>query len=158
MQRVWKTVKQYITPTPENTYRPHVLQKSWLVFFLVFSLTLEGFLVSSMVARQTDSFITRAPYTQQAAVFSIQSGQTLLRNTVRIMSDPKITNAFLGVIGVLVLLVVVLAFCMHIEVQSHEALAGGIVVAVIAFVLLGANSHFLTTASDAAAGIRALAP
>ncbi len=154
---MWKKLRHYITPTPENTYRPHVLQKSWLVFFLACSLMLEGFLVSSMVARQTDSFITRTP-TAQAAAVSLESGQVLVRTMVRVMSDPTVANIFLGVIGVLVLLVVVLAFFMHIEVQSHEALAGGVVIAAIAFVLLGANVHFLTTASATAAGISALAP
>ena len=154
---MWKTLKHYITPTPENTYRPHVLQKSWLVFFLACSLVLEGFLVSSMVARQTDSFITRAPTTQAAAV-SLESGQALVRAVVRVMSDPAVANIFLGIIGVLVLLVVVLAFFMHIEVQSHEALAGGIVIGAIACVLLGAKIHVLTTTSATAAGISALAP
>jgi flagellar biosynthesis protein FlhB len=159
MSRVWKKVEHYITPTKENTYRPHVLQKTWLVFFLALSLTLEGFLVSSMVARQTDSFITRAPLSEQsAAVLSMQTAQSVVRELVRIFSDPRVANTVLALVGAFVLVVVVLTFVMHIEVQSHETLAAGLVIAAIAFVCLAANMHYLTSSSDVAAGINALAP
>ncbi len=158
-RQVWKKIEHYITPTKENTYRPHFLQKPWLVFFLVLSLMLEGFLVSSMMARQTDSFLTRRPQTEQAAaVVSVQSVQTVVKEVVRILGDPKVVNVLLGVTGVLVFLVVVFAFFMHIEVQSHEAVAGGLVVVVIAGLLVAANMHFLGSTADVAAGIRALAP
>lgn len=159
MHHVWKTLEHYITPTKENTYRPHVLQKSWLVFFLVLSLTLEGFLVSSMVARQTDSFITRASTSEQtAAVLSMQTAQSVVRELVRVFSDPKVANTVLALVGMFVLVVVVLTFVMHIEVQSHETLAAGLVIAMIAFVCLAANMHYLTSQRDVAAGINALAP
>ena len=49
-----RRVKNYFIPSKDNAYRPRLLHRSWLVFFLALTLGTEGFLVANLVARQTD--------------------------------------------------------------------------------------------------------
>ena len=56
--RVWDYAKRffahYFVPGPHNAHRPRVLHRSWLVFFLAVILATEGFLVSNLIARQSN--------------------------------------------------------------------------------------------------------
>jgi hypothetical protein len=49
-----RTVGTYFYPSEHNAYRPKVLHRSWLLFFLALVLATEGFLVANLVARQSD--------------------------------------------------------------------------------------------------------
>jgi hypothetical protein len=51
--RFWQRLKHHFVPTPQNAYRPHLLGRTWLMFFLAAILATEGFLVASLVARQS---------------------------------------------------------------------------------------------------------
>lgn len=53
MHRLWHWVKDHTIPHAGNAYRPHLLRRGWLVFFLAMVLATEGFLVASLVARQS---------------------------------------------------------------------------------------------------------
>ncbi len=48
-----KKVQQYLIPSEENVYRPHLLRKSWLIFFVAIILTAEGVFLVDLVARQS---------------------------------------------------------------------------------------------------------
>jgi hypothetical protein len=50
----WQRLRNYFLPHHTNAYRPHLLRRGWLVFFLAFILATEGFLVASLVARQSN--------------------------------------------------------------------------------------------------------
>ncbi len=52
--RIWRGIKNHFVPTKDNAYRPRLLRRPWLLFFLALTLGTEGFLVSNLVARQTD--------------------------------------------------------------------------------------------------------
>ena len=56
--RAWDYVKNllkhYFVPGAHNAHRPRVLHRSWLVFFLAVILATEGFLVSNLIARQSN--------------------------------------------------------------------------------------------------------
>lgn len=53
-QKVIVAIKNHFIPSADNAYRPHLLQRSWLLFFIAITLATEGFLVANLVARQTD--------------------------------------------------------------------------------------------------------
>ena len=49
----WGRIKHHFIPSEENVYRPHILRKPWLIFFLAIILTAEGVFVFDLVARQS---------------------------------------------------------------------------------------------------------
>lgn len=51
----WRNVLNHVLPHRTNAYRPRLLRRGWLVFFLALVLATEGFLVASLVARQSGS-------------------------------------------------------------------------------------------------------
>jgi|GEM_PF-2792738 len=151
MRTVWNTLRHYITPTHENVYRPQLLEKGWLVFFLAFTLLVEGFLIASIAVRQTDvAFFTLAPSAHPALSIGSQEVQLFIREFVRVMGDPHVVNLLLGGVGGAFLALVIIAFVIHIEIQSHQTLAGGLIVAAVALACLAANIHFLSGISQLA--------
>ena len=100
-----------------------------------------------------------SPSSNSAAVALAQPAnsfmQSLGRQMVRLLSDPvRLADWALGGIAVLFLLAVALAFFLHIEVQAHDLLAGGTIVAAIALLALCANMHFLSpTITPQTAGV-----
>lgn len=52
--QIWEGLKRHFIPSEENAYRPKLLHRSWLLFFLALTLASEGFLVANLVARQGD--------------------------------------------------------------------------------------------------------
>lgn len=51
--RVFLYIKHHFIPGAHNAYRPHILNRNWLVFFLAVMLATEGFLVASMMSGQS---------------------------------------------------------------------------------------------------------
>lgn len=49
----WRRLLNHFLPHHTNAYRPHLLRRGWMVFFLAAVLMTEGFLVASLVARQS---------------------------------------------------------------------------------------------------------
>lgn len=56
--RAWEYVKglfrHHFVPGDHNAYRPRILHRPWLLFFLAIILATEGFLVSNLIARQSN--------------------------------------------------------------------------------------------------------
>lgn len=56
--QVWKYAKRFFAhffvPGAHNAYRPRILHRPWLLFFLAATLATEGFLVSGLIARQSN--------------------------------------------------------------------------------------------------------
>jgi hypothetical protein len=48
----FRHAKDHFIPSPRNVYRPHVLRRPWLVFFLAVILTAEGVFVFDLIGRQ----------------------------------------------------------------------------------------------------------
>ncbi|HEV8666585.1 MAG TPA: hypothetical protein VN665_01915, partial [Candidatus Paceibacterota bacterium] len=46
--------KHFFIPGEHNAHRPRILHRPWLIFFLAVILATEGFLVSNLIARQSD--------------------------------------------------------------------------------------------------------
>lgn len=55
---MWNYAKRFFAhffvPGVHNAHRPRILHRPWLLFFLAVTLATEGFLVSSLIARQSD--------------------------------------------------------------------------------------------------------
>jgi len=143
-----KFVQQRLTPTRENAYRPPVLGRTSLVLFLALALAVEGFLVASLAAHETDgAFMTATILNALPAPFAIA-----------LLSGIS-ANGILIAIAAILLLAVAVAFVMHIDIQARDMLLGGVVVAGVALTLVAANTHFLASGTPAAsieAGDKAL--
>ena len=81
MRKRWWYLKEHFVPSKDNAYRPHLLRRSFLIFFLSVSLAAEGFLVADLVVRQSgDNFLA-----------AVLSGEGIaLTNTQR--ADNKVGN------------------------------------------------------------------
>jgi hypothetical protein len=135
--KLWKSVKAHVTPMRENAYRPHLLRRASLVFFLALTLAVEGFLAASLVARQSDTTFL------SAAQAGVEMQQAVAGSTPIASMIAKSANWILGGVALLLVVAVVLTFFLHIDVQSHEMLAGGLIVAAIALTCLMANTSIL---------------
>lgn len=52
--RTWyKKALVYVLPSRRNAYRPHLLRKKWLLFFLTVTLTAEGVFLANILARES---------------------------------------------------------------------------------------------------------
>ena len=80
--------------------------------------------------------------------------QSLGRQLLRVFSNiPQVADWLLGAIAVILLFAVGIAFFFHIDVQSYDLLAGGMVVAFIALACLMANMRLLGTPTSQTAGV-----
>jgi hypothetical protein len=50
---LFKGIKNYFVPSADNAYRPYLLRRHWLAFFLTIIIATEGLLVAGLIARQT---------------------------------------------------------------------------------------------------------
>lgn len=74
----------YFVPGPHNAHRPRILHRPFLIFFLAIILATEGFLVSSLIARQND---------QQFLAAVVPAEIIALTNTERSANDVgQLTN------------------------------------------------------------------
>lgn len=53
MRRFWESLKNHFIPHKGNAFRPHILRRRWLLFFLAVIFAGEGFFVASLIARQS---------------------------------------------------------------------------------------------------------
>ena len=110
-------------------------------------MAVEGFLVAGLVARQSDgTFLSQAPTSSiqnTAAAGESQNGiQSFLRQALQV-DIQSFADWMLGLIVLVLILGVVLALFLHPDVQAHDMLAGGFVVAMVALVCLAGNVYIL---------------
>jgi hypothetical protein len=79
---------------------------------------------------------------------------SLARQIIRFVAAPKDTAAWaLGGVAALLILVLAVAFVHHVQIQSHQLLAPGAVVAAVALTLFAFNSRFLVPAPTQSASV-----
>ena len=158
------SVQNIFLPTHANVFRPWALGKISLTLFLMVTLAVEGFLVVGMIAQKSDDVFLSATTPQTDEMASVTSAaqtfmQTMTRQTSKIFTTydvKKTTNVILGSIAVLLTLLVALAFFLHLDVQAHDMLLGGMVVAAIALVCLVGNTYYLSSTHMEAAVTQSL--
>ncbi len=73
---LWRRLLNHFLPHRTNAYRPHLLRRGWMVFFLAAVLMTEGFLVASLVARQSGgSFLAAIVQSQLIAMTNDERAQ-----------------------------------------------------------------------------------
>ena len=97
------------------------------------------------------------PVRDAAAVTLAQPVQSLIQSVnrffMRLADDPiVVADWLLGGVAALLMVVVCLAFVVHVDVQPRDMLVGGTVVALVALTCVFANVHFLSDTSDSVAG------
>ncbi len=150
---LWDAIQNFFLPTQANVYRPTILRRTSLMIFLSLIFAVEGFLVAGLVARESDTrFLSSAlsQTTMQNSASSIMGveaavswGRPFMTQLFTSENFQKHINFILVAIALVLVVLVVSAFLFHVDVQAHDMLLGGIVVAAIALVCLIGNSYFL---------------
>ncbi|MEI7719996.1 MAG: hypothetical protein WCI89_02180 [bacterium] len=149
---LWYAFRHLFIPSYRNAYRPRVLHRSWLMFFLALMLGVEGFLMTSLISQQSNqAFFAGAvvagttPMTAGASNASNPAGlvQTTVRQIARFLGDSRVVNALLEAIAGMLFLAVLITFFVHIQIQSKNMLLGGVLVAVLALLFVYSNTHGL---------------
>jgi ABC-type polysaccharide/polyol phosphate export permease len=174
LQNMWTTLHAHFVPSQKNAYRPHILHRSWLLFFLAIMLGVEGFLMTSLIGRQSnETFLAAVAGTtpmvnmqlSSASVSGVSVGakaadsfQTFVRQVIRIMSDPRFANSIFGGIASLLFLAILFTFFIHIQIQPKDMLVSGVLVLMLALLCIYTNTHvFLnnghTQTADAATSL-----
>jgi hypothetical protein len=83
-------VKHYFVPSRDNAYRPHVLRRPWLLFFLAVILATEGFLVANLVARQSDETFLAAVVPSEVIALT---DEERAKNNIGQLSENKLLDA-----------------------------------------------------------------
>lgn len=60
MHSAAETFLHHFIPSKHNAYRPHILRRPWLLFFLTVALAIEGFLVANLLVRQSSEVFLAA--------------------------------------------------------------------------------------------------
>ncbi len=145
----WERVKHHFIPSKKNAYRPHLLGRQWLVFFLAVTMAVEGFLVADLVAQQSNqaflaSVASAAPVATQNQSMARSFTNSLERQFTRLLDQPEPpVNGALVALGAFLILLVALGFFIHIEIQPAAMLMGGVLVAALAFSFIFLNGRLL---------------
>ncbi len=79
MRKFLHKVVQHFIPSHHNAYRPHVLKKPWLIFFLTMVLTAETILVAGSILKHTGiDFLAAVVPSEVIAFTNIQRANTHL--------------------------------------------------------------------------------
>ncbi|MDO8548448.1 MAG: CAP domain-containing protein [bacterium] len=89
--RIWRAVKNHFIPSADNAYRPRLLHRPWLLFFLIIILATEGFLVANLVARQTGQNFLAAVV--PAEVIALTNGEREQNNIGDVTENILLENA-----------------------------------------------------------------
>ncbi len=94
MRNLWRKFTQYFIPSEDNVYRPHLLSKPWLIFFLTIVLTTEGAFVTSFLA---DYPITGLPAAiVPAEVVAFTNAERVQNNTTLLNENALLAGAALS--------------------------------------------------------------
>jgi hypothetical protein len=137
-----QAVHSHFVPSHKNSYRPHVLRKQWLMFFIAAIFVSEGLFVSSLFVGQG----TQPSSTQIAAVGSAPNINSFIQSIGRqfarfATSSRPAVPWVLGSIVTLITIALLFAIFVHIQIQHQEMLFSGGLVALFALSLLVTNAH-----------------
>ena len=107
--QIWEGLKHHFIPSEHNAYRPKILHRSWLLFFLALVLASEGFLVANLVARQGDqNFLAAVVPAEVIALTNDERAQNdvgqlstsaLLTEAAQAKADDMAKNGYFSHIG-----------------------------------------------------------
>lgn len=111
--QLWAYAKRllahYFIPGTHNAHRPRILHRPWLLFFLAVILATEGFLVSSLIARQSDQqFLAAVVPAEIIALTNTErtanevgqlTGDALLDRAAQAKANDMATNGYFSHVG-----------------------------------------------------------
>lgn len=141
-----KHLHRHVVPSHHNSYRPHLLRKEWLMFFVAVIFASEGIFVSGLFLQQNGvsisdanvAAVAGAPAASEANTFANSFGREVAKMVVS--SGPVVPWA-LAIIAILLLGTLAIAFFVHIQIQQSEMLFSGALVAMLALSLIITNAQ-----------------
>lgn len=144
---IGELVHRHFVPSKDNSYRPHVLRRQWLMFFIAVIFVSEGMFVSSLFAGTgtlnappTVAAVASASSLSPLNSFLQSAGRQFLRMAVE--SRPAVPWV-LSLVALVVIVALFLTFFTHIQIQQPEMLFSGALVAVFALSLVATNAQVL---------------
>lgn len=142
MGSLGKFLHRYFIPSHANSYRPHILRRSSILFFIAVIFVSEGMFVSSMFASEG---ISPHGVSFAAAASAVQPGsplQTVGRELIKFVDGSKPAVPWvLGAVTVLLTIAVLSAFFIHVQIQHPQMLMSGALVALSAILLIATNAQ-----------------
>jgi hypothetical protein len=91
MHKAWEKFAHHFIPSHHNAYRPHILRKPWLLFFLAVILAAEGFLVANLAVRQSSDVFLAAVF--PSAIVSLTNTERTRHSAPLLIEDAQLTHA-----------------------------------------------------------------
>ncbi len=91
MHKAWEKFAHHFIPSHHNAYRPHILRKPWLLFFLAVILAAEGFLVANLAVRQSSDVFLAAVF--PSAIISLTNTQRAQYSAPLLAEDAQLNHA-----------------------------------------------------------------
>ncbi|MCX6820310.1 MAG: hypothetical protein NT019_03475 [Candidatus Adlerbacteria bacterium] len=144
MSSLGKFLHRHFLPSKHNAYRPHMLHRTSLLFFIAIIFVSEGLFVSSFfVGEGTNISVAAVGAATVAQPHS--SLQTLERELIKFIDNSKPAVPWiLGTIALLLSIAVLFAFFVHIQIQQPQMLFSAALVALFALSLIATNVQVAT--------------
>lgn len=91
MHKAWEKFAHHFIPSHHNAYRPHILRKPWLLFFLAVVLAAEGFLVANLAVRQSSDVFLAAVF--PSAIISLTNAERAHSSAPLLVEDAQLARA-----------------------------------------------------------------
>lgn len=91
MQKEFKKMLGHFLPSEHNAYRPHLLRKPWLLFFLTVVLTAEGFFVAGLMGSESARHYLSAVLPGE--VIALTNNERILAGDGTLTENPALTLA-----------------------------------------------------------------
>ncbi|MEI6864305.1 MAG: hypothetical protein WCK46_03010 [Candidatus Adlerbacteria bacterium] len=144
MNSLGKFLHRHFLPSKHNAYRPHVLRRTSLLFFIAIIFVSEGLFVSSFFVGEGTN-VSVAAVGAASALQPHSSLQTLERELIKFIDNSKPAVPWiLGTIALLLSIAVLFAFFVHIQIQQPQMLFSAALVALFALSLIATNVQVAT--------------
>lgn len=143
-----RKLHKHLIPSHINAYRPHILRRGSLLFFVALIMVSEGIFVSNLFVKEGTLQVSQVQAVSMAAVGAAPSPASFVnsmgRAIVKFLEQAGPTVPWtLGIVATILSLAVIFAFFMHIQIQHPEMLFSGALVALFAFSLMITNIHII---------------
>jgi hypothetical protein len=91
LNNFFKKFKDHFVPSKRNVYRPHILHRSWLIFFVVVILTAESVFLLNLLARQSALDFVAAVLPGEVVAFT--NSERAVNNLGQLVENPLLTAA-----------------------------------------------------------------
>ena len=91
MHSALNTFWHHFIPSKHNAYRPHILRRPWLLFFLSLALAAEGFLVANLLVRQSSEVFLAAVVSSE--IIALTNSERTQNQVSTLVEHPALDRA-----------------------------------------------------------------